>query len=314
MNERIKRIWDKILAHKKLAIIYLLLIFLSFAIYGHNLRNRFFVTAVFQDLRPFNKKITVYYNGFVIGHVVKVGPDNDYKATLVTMALYPLTLKIPENSRVVLKREKKKRKEYDYIELEYPASPSVKILKNGSVIEGKTSVDLENFMSNQDPDKLKSIENNINGTLESLQTTVEALGELFVIAQDIAEENRPYLKEASENLALTSINVRMAAEKLNGSIMPQNLSNTFVNVDTTSSNFVGTTKNLQDMSDNLNSITKNIDETMPKFDCIITNLAVTSANIADITGGVACTMRKRFGGMRVFFGKNDPCCKKGCNK
>lgn len=311
---KIKQIWEKIYSNKKGALIYFILIAISLTLFVKSMRDRFYVTAVFQDLRPFNKRVTVYYNGFVVGHVAKVGPDKDYKATLVTLVLYPLTLKLPDNAEVILKREKKRNREYDYIELEYPSTPSITFLKNGSLIHGKTSVDLENFVANQDPDKLQNIENHITGSLESLQVTIESLGELFVILQDIAKENRPYLKQASENLAFTTENIRTASYKINTSIREDNISNTFNNVDYSSGNVKETTRNLQEVTENLNQITSSIDKSMPKIDCIISNLAATSSNITDITGGIACTMRKRFGGARVFFGKNEPCCPKGCKR
>ena len=123
-----------------------------------NYRTNTYVTAEFSNLRPFHSFAPIYYNGFKIGRVVKVRPNKTYTSTIVTMEFHPYDLKLPVNISASLKKEKNRwGRKFDYIDIMYPKDPSIYYLKDGDRISGKTTVDVESFFANQDPETLEQI-------------------------------------------------------------------------------------------------------------------------------------------------------------
>ncbi|MCQ2957701.1 MAG: MCE family protein, partial [Candidatus Gastranaerophilales bacterium] len=104
------------------------------------------VVIKFEDLGPVYKRMPVYYKGYKIGITKKIEPSKDYKSTLVTVNFYPKELKLPSNTTA---KVKKLDTGIDYIELLYPKNPSGTFLETGEIIEGKTAMDIQSFMSAQ---------------------------------------------------------------------------------------------------------------------------------------------------------------------
>ena len=69
------------------------------------------------------------------------------------------------------------------------------------------------------------------------------------------------------------------------------------NIQKTSNNLVLTTKNTSGFTENLNSESKIL------LNCLIKNLNTVVNNINQIIIGIGNTLSKRFGGLRLFFGK-----------
>ena len=67
------------------------------------------ITAEFKNLRPFHDRAPIYYNGFKIGKVVKVRPNDDYTSTILTLELHPNKLRLPINIVANLKKEKDRK-------------------------------------------------------------------------------------------------------------------------------------------------------------------------------------------------------------
>ena len=125
-------------------------------------KSNTYVTAEFKELAPFNTSAPIYYNGFKIGKVIRVRPNKTYTSTIVTMELHPHDLKLPINISANLKKAKNRwNKKYDYIDITDPKTPSVYYLKDGDRISGKTTVELETFLSNQDPESLEAIKKDL---------------------------------------------------------------------------------------------------------------------------------------------------------
>lgn len=136
--------------------IILLLILLTIGVAYYNYRTNTYVTAEFKNLRPFHDRAPIYYNGFKIGRVVKVKPNKNYTATIVTMELHPDDLKLPINISVNLRKERNKwNRKFDYIDVIYPEEPSSFYLKNGDRVSGKTTVEFESYFANMDPESLR---------------------------------------------------------------------------------------------------------------------------------------------------------------
>lgn len=61
-----------------------------------------YVLVRFKDLGPLTKNMPVYYKGFVIGKTTHVGPDEDYKASIVKVKLNNEYKKLPKNTFVIV--------------------------------------------------------------------------------------------------------------------------------------------------------------------------------------------------------------------
>ena len=295
----------------RIALIIFILMSTFLCIY--RLRTYTYLVVEFNDARPVRNKIPVYYKGYRIGKVEKIQPSKDFKSTLVTIVLYPADLKLPSNTSALLTREKRDRREIDFVNLLYPDEPTTIILKSGDHINGFATIDIENYLSSKAvTGELDVITNNVNSLLESLKTTSDALTVFMQILQDTVNENRPSIKIMTGNLAQMSDALRMFAFKLNNSINEQELKSTFTNFNTTSSSVVITTKNLEGITQNIDTITGGVNNRVSQITTSITNAEKIAKNIEIITTGVKNTMSQNFGGLRLLFGK--PIKPVRCNK
>ena len=272
-----------------------------------------YITVEFNDARPVRNKIPVYYKGYRIGKVQKIKPNDNFQTTLVTIVLYPKNLKLPNNTTALLTREKRERKEIDFINLLYPEKPSEVMLISGDTINGFTTVDIESYLSSKAlTGELDALTNNANSLMESFKLTSDALTEFLNVLTATVDENRPAIKIMTNNLAQMSNSFRLFALKLNNSINESQLKNTFTNVDMTSSSVVVTGKNIEGITQNIDSITGDINSQGAQISSSISNAEIITQNLADITGGLKNTLSKNFGGLRLIFGK--PLCGTKCNK
>lgn len=245
--------------------------------------NSTYITATFKDLRPFHSNIPVYYKGIKIGRAKDIRHSNDYQHTLLRIQLYGRKHKLPTNTKVYLKKEIRGKRHYDYLELIMPDTPESTFLKNGSWIEGKCSVDIEHFLRNQDPDDIENLRANIVQASENLNNTLESVAGLFAMGQDILSENRPTIKKSVNN-------VETATNKINNVISEKQLSTTFTNIENATAKTYSITENFSDTG------MSGINGILVKTNCILDDTNC-------ITQGVRKTMSKRFGGLRLMFGK-----------
>ena len=257
-----------------------------------------------MDARPVRNKIPVYYKGYRIGKVEKIKPGDDFKSTMVTIVLYPKNLRLPSNTTALLTREKRERREIDFINLIYPEEPSALPLRSGDRINGFTTVDIESYFSSKAiSGDLDKITNNVNSLLESLNATSKALTMLMDVLTETVNENRPSIKIMTGNLARMSDNLRIFAYKLNVAVNERQLQNMFTNFDKISSNAVITTDNLDGITKNINIFTNDLNKNSPDIAKTISNAQVITCNIAEITSGLRTTLSQNFGGLRLIFGK-----------
>lgn len=302
--------------HILMSILLILGVFLLVHLYRHIVYT--YINVQFKELRPFREKLEVYYKGYKIGRALKIYPSKDYKYTFVKIVLYPHDLKLPLNIKAVLKREKRHREKHDYIELIYPENPSYLMLKDGSTIAGKTTVDIESYLASQDPDSLDAIKKNLEKSSETLNLTLEDLGNLFVLIQDVIEENRPNIMSFSKNLSQSSGNFNQMSYNINKSLSPKRLDSSVSNIDLSTANIRQTTENLQVLTGNIDNTVKEFsftakgfNENIPSIKSSVSRVNCILANVQDITCGVSQTLKKRFGGMRILFGK---AINSNCNK
>lgn len=274
-------------------------------------RTNTYITAEFKELTPFNNSAPIYYNGFKIGKVIKIRPNKTYTSTIVTMELHPHDLKLPINISANLKKAKNRwNKKYDYIDITYPKSPSIFFLKDGDRISGKTTVELETFLSNQDPASLEAIKNDLAESAKNLNITLQALGDLFATLNEMASEVSPNVVDASSDIKKTSANIVKVSQSATD--IANNVTGLSTNVtDALSPDRINsTTYNFQATSENVNHITKNLNDTIPQIACSLQQINEILNNVNEMTEGINCTMQKPFGGMRMIFGS--PVSKKKC--
>ncbi len=258
-----------------------------------------YITIQFDKLEPFEANMPVYYKGFKVGRTRNIKPSKDFKHTFISVVLNYDGLKLPKNTTAVVK--KRDRGEYhkslDYIELEYPDSPSIYYLKTGSIIKGTTSLDWNAIISEQaDNGEFDAIAHGLNDLLKNLNDTSVALTQIFSTVNDILNENRPNLLSASNNLSGMAGNLYDVTCRINNSFTQNRLDNTFGGVEGTSKNFDKTSKNIDE-------ITSNINDMMPYINATIVDVNSTVCNINQISAGILKTLQKRMGLMKLLIGK-----------
>ena len=285
---------------KKLFYIFALITLAGLGFYIYKLTTYTYVTAKFKELRPIHEKLPVYYKGLVVGKAREQRHSEDYNHTLIHLVLYPKNLLLPDNTTVMLKKEKHHDKEHDFLELVYPKEPSTTMIADGAVLEGKATVDVDTFMANQNPDDLEAIKQNLAQSSENLNVALEGLAMVFESVNEILKENQKNLYTTTGNLSKATRNLDNVTQKIDKSVQQKRLDNTISNLETLSANLNGTTTSV-------NGVIPHIDATM----CQVQGLA-TNANA--ISCGVRKTLRKRFGGLRLLFGKvidecDNPACR-----
>ena len=299
-----KRIIEYFAKHKNFIHLILIAGVILLCVHIYNLFQYKYISIEFQELRPTHEKIYIYYKGIKVGHVRKIELCQDCKSSMAKSVLTYRNLMLPINTTAKLKKEKKHKKEYDFIELIYPEKPSNVLISNGAVLQGKATVDIDTFMKNQDSDDLETIRRNIAQSTEELEVVLSSLGDLFVILQDVVKENENNIYISTKNLSGATGNLNQITRKFDRAIKQQALDSSVSNIDKTLSNITQTTKTLDSLTGNFNNTSNSINkETMPQVQSTLYKTECLVANLNEITCGVKNTLKKRFGCIRLMFGK-----------
>jgi len=258
------------------------------------------ITLVFDNLRPFEGKIPVYYKGIRIGRATDSYHSDDLQHTHVKVTLFSKKIKLPTNTEAILKKRIKNKKEYDYLELIYPDKPSNEIISENSFIKGKSTVDIREYFISHTIEDVEKIENNIIQASENLNLSLEALTGLFLIIHDTVQENRKNILGASYNLNQTSKNINTTTKKFENSIKTEQLEQTFDNIENSTNNFDKLTSNLSDTAQTVNI------NTMPEINSVLKKSDILLNNLNSITCSIKQTLNKRFGGLRLMFRIKNP--------
>lgn len=267
---------------KKYIGLFLIILLLIFCFYIYKTSTYTYLTAKFEELRPIHGNIPIYYKGIVIGKAKEKIHSKDMQHTLMGLSLHKKSLLLPENTTILLKKEIKNKKEKDFLELIYPKNPSSIMLSNGSTIKGIATVDIATFISNQHPDELQEIKDNLLKSSQNLEEAIGAIASLFSTIEEMVNENRKNIYNSSKNLKNTTNNISKLTKKIDNSINQEDLNKANSNI----------TKTLN----NINSVSDNAILTLKKTNCILNN-------INSITCGIKKTMSKSFSTIRLFFGK-----------
>lgn len=256
------------------------LIVLSFLIYKFSTFT--YITAQFKELRPIKGSMPVYYKGLIVGRAKEAKHNDTFSHTLIKLVLYPKNLLLPSNTTVLLKKEKKKHKERDFLELIYPKEPTKTMLSNGSKIDGIATVDVDEFLANRHPNELEEIKENLAQSAQNLNYALSSLSMIFDNINEILEENK-------KNIYQTTKNVEKMTLKIEKVLKEQQLENTLLNIEKSSS----------DIANTLNQI----NQSYPKVNDTIAQTKNIMCDISAITCGIRKTLSKNFGLMRLFFGQ-----------
>ena len=252
------------------------------------------ITARFKELEPFRRNIPVYYKGFRLGSTTKVHPGEDYRTTLIDMRIKSKNLQLPANTEIVIRRKDKK----DYIELVYPNSPYIQTLKYGDVVDGHLGVNFENFIEEQARNgSLDEIKGNVNATIVSAGETFDALTQMIQVMTDILKDAQPMIQDSIVNVNVASKNIADSSLEIKRAMEKGYLDKSLYNLQETSNNLVLTTKNTSGFTANLST------EGNVLFNCLLKNLNIVVRNVNEIIVGLGNTLKKRFGGLRLVFGK-----------
>lgn len=270
-------------------ILVIILLFYLFYIIGSTK-----ITVDFENLEPFRHHLPVYYKGFKLGHTTKVRPDRDYQSTLVDLRIVLKNLKLPSNTTAILRRKDKK----DYIELIYPNAPYIEQLKRGDIIQGSLGINFEHYLQDQaNNGGLDEIKNNVNNTIISAGSTFDALTEMLNVATDILNDVRPIIKNSANNLEFATQNLANLSHQVKKTVDKGYVESLLLNLDKTSNNFVLSSNNVSKFTADLNQ------ESVLSLNCLLKRLNLLVSNINQIVIGVGETLKKRFGGLRLIFGK-----------
>ena len=252
------------------------------------------IKAEFTELEPFPAHMPVFFKGFRIGKITKIVPKDDYTATQMSITLFPRDLNFPKNVYV---RVKSYKDDYDYVEIELPELASEQLLKSGDIIEGKSNVTFESLIKKHaESGSLDLIIEGLGEITDSVNKAVQQADGLLADIRATLNSNQNYITLTAKNLSETTSSLYKTSLKIDGSVDQKTLDNTMKNLEQT-------TQNMQQIMRNIDCATRNLTDTMNHVNEI-------SENINGITNGVNCTMKKRFGGFRLIFGKPDQCCNK----
>ncbi len=257
------------------------------------------ISVKFKDIRPLPKRVEVLYKGIKVGRVISARHTDDYEYTFVIIELRPKYRVLPKNLKAELRIEKRKNKDYDYIELFKQGDPQGNLC-TGCIIAGESMVDTNTYLANQSRDTLEGIKENLYQASVSLNDTLKSLDSLLGILYTTVEENQKNINTMTNNLSETTSNINSLTDKINKSVKEEAINQSLNDIQNSLSNIKKATDSLNGVVDNISEPAKDVTSVLPsaidRTECII-------KNVEDITCGVATTLKKPFGGIRLIFGK-----------
>ncbi len=271
-------------------ILYIILSSIFIIIIGILLINKLSYTDVivkFDELEPFSGKMKVYYKGFEIGKTDKIYPDKNFENTYLNLRLNKKNLNLPSNVTAELKNYSGNA----YISIIYPASPAIKRLGNGSIIQGKYQKNMDSIINETiNGENVQNIVGNASSLIENANKTVQSLGKIFDEITLILKDIHPSIKTAAQNIEKTTVHLSNTADNLDNALKR-----------TTTENSVN---NIEEITENFKEITTQINKiSIPSFNSVLCETQETVKNTKEITQGLNCTLNKHLGFMRMFFGR-----------
>ena len=191
----------------------------------------------------------------------------------MSITLYPEDVKFPKNIYIQMKRHSD---DFTYAEVMLPADPEVKFLANGDIIEGKTNLSFDSILEKH------AQSGSLDAIILSLGDVMANVNNTVLEAEGLLKDVRRTVKNSEKHITTTTKNISEAT-----------------------GNFSKTTFHINNSVDQgtLDRTMENIENITQNIDCATRTLPETMENVEGITGNVNSTMKKRFGGLRLLFGK-----------
>jgi len=269
--------------------------------------NHTYIRAEFHQSEPMPAKMGVYYKGYRLGSTSKLKISKDFKTSYLYITLNQRGLHLPQNISVQVK-------DYDddtkYVDIIYPPAPMLKYIKTGDIIKGESNFFGLDGISDVNQQHLDNLSAKGEYLLNSAAKTTESLTALFDLITEILSENRENLLSSSEslknsmtNLETTTQNLKDLTQKANDEVTREFIRNSAQNLEKTTANFADTSKEFVSMSGNFNKTSSDFSVLVPQLKCLIETAQNIMCNINYIVAGMKETLKKRFGGARIIFGK-----------
>lgn len=286
----------------KIIILIILIISLGFVIV--NYFNHTYIKAEFKDMDPMPPKMGVYYKGYKLGTSSKVKISKNFKTTYLFITLNQRGLELPKNITVTIKQYDKDDENTKYVNINYPKAPMLSYIKTGDTIIGETpsGINLDGI-SETNQQHLDNLSEKGESFLSSAKETTDSLTSLFNIIYDILDENRSNINNSTTALKNSMVNLENLTQKLNSEITDEIIRNSAQNLEQTTYNLANTTNEFVTVSGNFNKTSSEFNVLIPKISKILDGVQLIICNINEIVTGFKNTLKQRFGGARIIFGK-----------
>lgn len=265
-----------------------------------------YIRAEFNKMDPMPPRMGVYYKGYKLGTTRKLKISKDFKTTYLYITLNQRGLHLPKN---ITARIKNYDEDTKYVDIVYPASPMLKYIRTGDTIKGESGFTFSG-VSDINQAHLDNLSEKGESLLSSATKTTDALTELFDLITEILTENRSNihasttsLKNSMANLETTTLNLKDLSQKTNDEITRQTIRNSAANIEATTSNFANSSKDFISISGNFNKTSSDFSVLVPKLSVLIDAVQLVVCNVNDIVVGLKKTLRQKFGGARIIFGR-----------
>lgn len=292
---------DKLTFGKIISLI-LLSVILVFVII--NYCNHTYIKAEFKDMDPMPDRMGVYYKGYKLGTTSKVKISKDFKTTYLFITLNQRGLELPKNITASIKQYDKDDESTKYVDINYPPAPMLKYIKTGDTIEGKppSGINLDGI-SETNQQHLDNLSEKGESFLSSAKETTESLTSLFDMIYSILDENRGNIFDSTTSLKNSMKNLENLTYKINNEISDKMIRNSANNIEITTENLANSTQEFVGITGNFNKSSGDFSVLVPKLSKLVDTIQLGMCNINEIILGVKNTLKQRFGGARIIFGK-----------
>ena len=286
----------------KIIALILLIITLGFVVFYYF--NHTYIKAEFNNLDPMPDKMGVYYKGYKLGTTSKVKISKDFKTTYLFITLNQRGLELPKNITVSIKQYDKDKEDSKYVDINYPNAPMLSYIKTGDTIKGEkpSGINLDGI-SETNQQHLDNLSAKGESFLSSAKETSDSLTSLFDMIYSILDENKSNIYDSTTAFKNSMQNLENLTTKINKEITKDILKNSAKNIETTTFNLANSTNEFVTMSGNFNQSSTDFKILVPKLSNLIDIIQLIVCNINDIILGIKSTLKQRFGGARIIFGK-----------
>lgn len=264
--------------------------------------NHTYIKAEFKNADPMPSKMDVFYKGYKLGSTSKIRISDDFRKTYLYITLNQRGLHLPKNITAEVKQYDKDTK---YIALIYPSAPSLRFIKTGDIIKGKSTLSFSGI-SDINQAHIDSLADRGVDLLSSAKGTTDSLTSMFDIVTDILEENRTNiyaitlnLRNSMENLNVTTNRIKNISTKLDDEITRDIIRSNSKNIEKLTGNFAKSSDNFYLFSGSLDKSGNDVNILVKNANTLVDVLKLTICNINDIVLAFKDTLRKRFGGARI---------------